>query len=510
MRHIGTAGFSASLYEGFAAARNWPANWIAAAGLLLFIAGWTIHGALSFAGRPLHFDVLEAYAWGKEFQIGYDKHGPFWAWIAGIWFLLFPINNWSFILLQAISSAVGLLGAWRLAGLFAQGWTRHAATLLLLATPFYTVMAFRYNANTIFIPLWPWTLYYFVRSLDGMKMRYAILLGVLAAACILSKYYAVVLLASCGLSLFFHPNARKYMLSPLPWTAAAIFLALVLPHFIWELPNEVTPITYALNHTDKGWAFTLEHAGKFLFEFSLYFTGVLAIIAIARRISKNNKDDIVEHLPKTRLRFLAILVLGPLALTVLAAFIFQLKIDAVMVVGVFPLMPLFLLQFAPALSARRCFQLAGAVAILVTAISIPAAPIERIVIAKRNSGQIVEPRRELAAAATAIWRSEVREPLRYAGAEPDYAYAISFYGEDHPSSFIGLSYARSPWVTPEKLKKHGLLIACEHEDADCLSKAAGLLSGNWKRFQISVSRTVAKIHGANIAFDIFVMPPQSD
>ncbi len=80
-----------SLSNKIAAAQSWPANRVAAGGL---VAG---------AGRALHIDVLEAYAWGKEFQLGYYAHPPFWAWIAGAWFLVFPVNNAWFILLEAIN-----------------------------------------------------------------------------------------------------------------------------------------------------------------------------------------------------------------------------------------------------------------------------------------------------------------------------------------------------------------------------------------------------------------------
>ncbi len=97
----------------------------------------------------------------------------------------------SFVLLEAINAGLGLLGAWMLTGLFARGWTRHAAVLMLLATPLYTVMAFKYNANTILVSLWPWTLYFFVKSLDCMKARDAAVFGAFAALCILSKYYTV-------------------------------------------------------------------------------------------------------------------------------------------------------------------------------------------------------------------------------------------------------------------------------------------------------------------------------
>ena len=99
----GAKGLSQSLSDKIAAAQSWPANWVAAGGLLLFAVAWTIHGMIAGAGGTLHFDLLEAYAWGKEFQLGYNQHGPFWAWIAGAWFLVFPVANWPFILLQAIN-----------------------------------------------------------------------------------------------------------------------------------------------------------------------------------------------------------------------------------------------------------------------------------------------------------------------------------------------------------------------------------------------------------------------
>ncbi len=504
----GAPGLSQSLIRKLAAAQSWPASWVAAGGLLLFTFAWTVHGMIAGAGGTLHFDVLEAYAWGKEFQLGYNQHGPFWAWIAGAWFLLFPVANWPFILPQAINSALGLWGAWRLIGLFAQGWTRHAATLLLLATPFYTVLAFKYNANTIFVSLWPWTLFYFVRSLDNMKPRDAALFGVFAAACILSKYYAAILLASCGLSLFFHPNGRKYVLSPLPWLAGAIFAVPVLPHLVWALTNGAPPVAYAMSLTGHSWAFAFESACRFILDSALNLAGVLAIVALAWWWSKRRAGDTEERLPQARLRFLAVLVLAPLVLTIVAGLGFRLMILAIMVVGIFPLMPLFLLQFAPAVDCRRCFQLAGAVALVMTAGAIPAAPIERAAIGARNSKHAVEPLRELAAPATAIWHAETGVPLRYAGGNAHYANAISFYSEDHPSSFIGLSYRASRWVTPEKLKKYGLLIACAHDDAGCLSGAAGFLSGSWKQFSVSVGRTMGASRAREVTFDIFVVPPQ--
>ena len=176
-----------------------------------------------------------------------------------------------------MNATLGLFGAWMLIGLFSKGWERHAATLLLVATPFYTFNAYKYNANTIFISLWPWTLYFFIRSADLMSRRDALIFGVFAAACILSKYYAVLLLATCGLSLVVHPNGRRYLFSPLPWIAGAVFSVLVLPHVLWALTSKAPPVAYAMGLTGKGWLFTGQHIGRFVSDLLLFQAAMAAL-----------------------------------------------------------------------------------------------------------------------------------------------------------------------------------------------------------------------------------------
>lgn len=235
----------------------------------------------------------------------------------------------------------------------------------------------------------------------------------------------------------------------------------------------------------------------------------MAILFLAWRASKASAvNDQAKRLPQSRRRFLAVLVLAPPLLTIICGLGFQLKILAIMTVGIFPLMPLFLMQFVSPLNGWLCFRLAGAVALAVTVGAVPAAPLERTVMIKRGGSSFDEPRRELAALVTELWHAETHTPLRYVGGAHRYANGISFYSEDHPSSFIDLSYGKARWVTPAKLKQYGLVIACVHEDSDCPGKAAGILSGNWKQISVSLGRTLETHHALEIAFDIFIMPPR--
>ena len=40
-------------------------------------------------------DVAEAFAWGQKFQLGYGKHPPLSGWVAGLWFMFFPAQDWA-------------------------------------------------------------------------------------------------------------------------------------------------------------------------------------------------------------------------------------------------------------------------------------------------------------------------------------------------------------------------------------------------------------------------------
>ncbi len=489
----------------------WPEKWIILASFALFFAAWALYGSITEADKSLHHDVLEAYAWGREFKLGYNQHGPFWAWISGFWFLLFPNTNSAFIVLAALNATLGLFGAWRLIGLFAQGRDRDTATLLLLATPFYTFLSYRYNANTIFLSLWPWTLFFFVRSLDKMRMQDALAFGALAAAAILSKYFAVVLLLTCAVSLAFHKNGLKYLKSPLPYMAAGIFFLIVLPHFIWLLSAGAPPVAYAVSLTGRGWLFSIKNGAGLLLTAALYHCIVLTIVLLAKYAPKADNAGLPANpVARSRRRFLAALVLVPPLLTAVFGLCFGLKISTNMVVGTFPLVPLFLMQAAAPFNGLRCFRFSAWFAIAVTVAALAASPFVTAIIARTSRDPaLLEPRKELAAQVTALWRAETDTPLHFAGAEVRYANAISFYSADRPSSFIDLSFAKAPWVTPAKLQQYGLLIACVHEDAACHTKAAGFLSASGKQTSIRIGRTIGKRQAPEVTFDVFIEPPHT-
>ena len=65
-------------------------------------------------------------------------------------------------------------------------------------TPFYSFLAYKYNANSIFLSLWPWTLYVFVGALRERKVwAVARLRGSMMGFALDSKYFALTFAATC-------------------------------------------------------------------------------------------------------------------------------------------------------------------------------------------------------------------------------------------------------------------------------------------------------------------------
>ena len=153
--------------------------------LAAFVTIWTLYFTISDAPAAIHHDAAEAYVWGREFQPGYIKHPPFWAWICGLWFLVLPRAGWAFAILTSLNAGVGLCGAWMLIGNFAEGRKATAATVLLLLTPFYTFLSYKYNANSIFLSIWPWTLRFFMRAIESRRLVDSVFFGVLMGVALL-------------------------------------------------------------------------------------------------------------------------------------------------------------------------------------------------------------------------------------------------------------------------------------------------------------------------------------
>lgn len=475
----------------------------------IFVVAWSLFATILSSSGPIHHDMSEAYVWGREFQLGYYKHPPFFAWVAGAWFLVMPRSTWAFAALSVVNSAVGLYGSWLLLGRFAEADRRRAATFMLLLTPFYLFLALKFNANSIFLSLWPWTAYFFIRSIDECRLMPAASLGALMAASVLSKYSAVLLGVTCLAAACVHPNRRGYFASAAPYVSVAVATALLAPHLWWLTSTDFLPFQYFGQKTGQSVVWSSWLSLKLLVGALLFHVPMMGLILVSRVQSPSGwLRTLRSELRDPRFRTLTVLALLPLILTAAAGPVLGIEVDPNMTIGMFPLMPLLFVRIVRP-DDRRLLSIASLAVTALLAGSLLASPI--LASARLRTGQTASmPYIQLAEEATRAWRRATGSPLSYVAGSTQYPRGVAFYSMDAPSEFIGFDFRRAPWVTPEPLSRKGLLAVCEAGDADCLAKAAGFGSSESSMIRITVAHEFLGYSGRRVAFVLVVIPPRND
>jgi hypothetical protein len=472
--------------------------------VLLYAVVWATFATVS-TGRGLHGDSLEAYAWGREFVFGYYKHPPFWSWVAGAWFSIMPRSSWSFWLLSELNGAIGLAGAWALIGRFSNRRMQMLGVLILMLTPFYQFNAQRFNANTILLSLWPWTLYFFVRSVETRMLRHAALCGLLAGFSILSKYFGAILIATCFFAALTHDSRRRYFTSAAPYVSATIAFVVFLPHLLWLFRDGFQPLLYLSNRIDLADRAIASHYFEFIAGNVAFFVLPSAILLFVRwrKGREAMKPRIAVHHGAS---FFNVLAFAPFVLTLVAGTVGHAALGIPFAVPIFALIPLVLIRLlSPNIDgAVRAARLS--VGALLGGCLL-AAPFLPYLYLRFDTKHHSEPRQEMADAAIKLWKQETGAPLRFIAGERDFQLQVVFRSRDNTSEFNNFSFRWSPWVTAAGIREHGLMAICPPRDAACNDAAALYTRTDTKMIPITLQREVWGAKGLPWTMNVYIIPP---
>jgi 4-amino-4-deoxy-L-arabinose transferase-like glycosyltransferase len=471
-----------------------------------FVAVWSLYFIVTEHASAIHNDMAEAYAWGREFELGYNQHPPFWAWVCGVWFLVFPRANWAFAILSMLNSGIGLAGVFALVGRFVDGERRFAATALMALTPFYSFLAYKYNANSIFLSLWPWMLHFFMRALRERGLGPTLGLGVVTGLALESKYFALIFVATCLMAALASGERRAYFRSFSPYVSAALAALIWAPHLAWLAESGAPPIRYLARVSGRTLAETVDFAALAVIGALLQQAVALGLVAAAAR-TRPARLDLSLREPEA-FRLLLILALAPTALSVLAALLLRTKLSSNMLMAVFPLSPLLAIAIwrpEPARLWRWTLRAAMAVSLGALLLS----PV--IAVAKAWYGRDSEdwePRQEAATAATAFWRQTTAAPLAFVAGSFRYENAAAFYSAERPSVFVNFDYFGNRWVTPEKLGAQGLLTICRKDARACLDQTAVLATAATRREDVTLAHAAYGRSRKSVDFVLTAIPPK--
>ena len=199
-------------------------------GLHLFSNAAAAYGYMT--DELYYLDSLDRLAWG------YVDHPPLsivvlWAVDAVLGHSIFAIR-----LLPALLGA----GAVLLSGALARelGGGRAAQLLAALATllcPTLLGMTSFYSMNAVDVLVWPLAGWLWLRIARGGDRRLWLALGAVLGLGLLNKYSVAWLGAGIALALVFTPQ-RRWLGTPWPWLAAALALALSVPHLLWQAQHD--------------------------------------------------------------------------------------------------------------------------------------------------------------------------------------------------------------------------------------------------------------------------------
>ena len=205
---------------------------------------WTI--IPYFSNKNLPLDVIEALAWGQDFDLGYNKHPPLSAWIPGLLFKIFGNKDWIYYLLSQVFIVISFIFLWKLSSFFLNKKSHILLSILAIeGIAFYTFDTPQFNVNICQIPLWIGTVYFFFKSIKDNKITDWIFLGVFSALGFLTKYIFVYLLISLFFYLIFI-LAKKKKINFNFLITLLIFFLITAPHFKWLIQNDFTTLYYAL------------------------------------------------------------------------------------------------------------------------------------------------------------------------------------------------------------------------------------------------------------------------
>ncbi|MGE3365792.1 MAG: glycosyltransferase family 39 protein [Rhizobiaceae bacterium] len=453
-----------------------------AAILVLLVVFWTVFASLSRYNLDIHGDMVENFAWGIGWQLGYYKHPPLYSWISAVWLSIFPRTNFFYHMLSMTSVAAATFAMWRISTRFFSP----AQQVVLVATVFFlpplTFLSINYNATSAMAPFWAFTLLFYIRGLERRDSLDAFLVGLVAGLAMIAKYHSAVLLLAIFMHSIVDREARSIYRTRLPWVALLGFIIPVAPHIWWLFDTGFLTVRYAAEQGSGNWTDVLWSAAEFVPAMLLYSAPGFLVLA-AHRYPRDGKPlfDVAQIRPwwaTVQGRALLAAIALPPVLTTMLGLVLDAQLSSLWSIPFFVFFPFLMVACLPAnLAERYRFvvpMLLGGFCVVALLLA-PTMKRYTLSIGRSNSAIPIE---QIAEAVQARWSALTDKPLRIVAGENNFlANGVSFYSADRPYAVQSAQLAITPWVTPSDIEQDGAALLCETAAlrADCKQLAEGLL-----------------------------------
>jgi 4-amino-4-deoxy-L-arabinose transferase-like glycosyltransferase len=426
------------------------------------IVAWTLAPALTQCGPPL--DVVEGYMWGREWVIATYKHPAMPSWVLEISRLATGAVGWPAYLVSQLFIAGTFVFVYLL-GRDLLGPKRAAAgTLLLTGIAFYAWPTTEFNHNVAQMPFWaalPWAVW---RAVERKSIAWWVLAGALAAGGIYAKLTTALLLTTVIAWILWDRDARQCLATPGPWIGLVVFAALVAPLAQWLVVHDFAPLKYAASRSRN----LRGGLHIFLLNLVINLVGMSVLLMIAGlikvrarpRVPASSQEPLSPPATARTIRYLIAVTTGPVAMAVVGALVSGASLNVAWGSSIFSLAG----TLAIALTSRhfddgvlRRIAVCAAVLLIVLplgyALAVASWPLRKSAPLRVNW-----PQAEISKRFADLWMRETGRPLRIVSGNRWIAGLVGVTAPDNPSILSGPDLSASPWITPARLEREGMLV----------------------------------------------------
>lgn len=416
--------------------------------LLAHVLVWTVVPTLTNGNLPL--DVIEHLVWGREWQMGYDKHPPLVAWMLETAGWISGGRDWGPYAVSQLCVGIALWAMWRLGLTLFDERQALISVVLMEGVYYHTYSSPEFNVNVALMAFWALTILAYRIALEHRTSASWLALGVTAGLAILGKYTAGFLLLALLIHLIIDPRARTAWRSSGPYLAGVSLLLVITPHLIWMWQHDFITLTYAVNRTGTTRTL-LDHVRNplefLLAQLILLLFPWLMLRSLGPRAALGRDPE--------RSRFILLAALGPLLLIAMLSLLTGMRMRSMWGSPMLVMAGIVLVWYAgPAMrswNVRRFAMTATLVALF-----FPAAYVATYIYGDGKRTQF--PGRVLAETISGEWHARYGTPLPTVVSTYWLGGNVSWYSADRPSVYIEADPAKAPWVDEAELRRTGAIV----------------------------------------------------